>query len=57
MQTTGNTEEQEGQIRHCQEGQEASEKASTVLEQILWIDETRINLHQNNGKINVWRWK
>ncbi len=45
---------QEGQIRVCQT---TSKKPSQFWNNILWTDETKINLYQSDGKRRVWRRK
>ncbi len=54
VQTTGNSQEQESKIRHCQK---TSKKPPIFWNQILWTDETNINLYQTDGKKKVWRKK
>lgn len=56
-QTTGNTQEQKGQIRVSQKTWKKKRKPAQLWNKILWADETKINLYQDHGKRRVLRIK
>lgn len=56
-QTTGNTQEQKGQIRVSQRTWREKKKSAQLWNKILWADETKINLYQNHRKRRAQRIK
>lgn len=55
MQTTVNTKEEKDQIRLCNKTPKKPDPF--WIWKMLWTDETRINLYQNDEKGKVWRSK